>query len=153
MRFDSLKEAVDVLGASSSVASLFVPQAFFGAPAGVASSGRVVERFRMREARFQTGSHEASGRLVGKSIIRKSLFRHMHTAHTADTYGVNVVVSDRDLRINHYYCRSRKEQQEREKSGAAWISKLSHNWEGLCEKLYIETEDNDLFEKYKGVII
>ena len=146
MRFESLREAVVALGnGRSEVSSLFVPQAFFGAPPNAPTSGSVLSRFRLREYSFLAGHHVASGRFVGKSIVRQAMFKHMHTVHTMDTTsGERVTVNAEDLRINHYICRTRKEQQEREEKGASWSSKIKEKWEEFCENLYLSVRDDSI---------
>jgi hypothetical protein len=153
VRFDSLREAVVALaGGRNSVGSLFVPQAFFGAAASVPSVGRVAERFRLREDAFHVGLHE-SGRFVGKSVVRRRWFRHMHTSHNTDSIGDarRLEISSDDLRINHYVCRSRQEQQERERQGASWTSKI-RDWERLCEGSYARVRD-DVIMRFEQLLL
>ncbi len=152
-RFDSLTEAIRALAAGrDSVASLFVPQAFFGALPTVASEGRVTDRFQMREESFRAGLHESSGKLVGKSIIRRRWFRHMHTSHNTEAAegSVSLTVAAADVHINHYVCRTRLEQSQRERQGASWTEK-TRDWTLLCEDRYVRQRDDDI-ARFKGVM-
>jgi hypothetical protein len=49
------------------------------------------------------------------------------------------------VRINHYVCKSKSEQQKREKNSAAWYSKMkSEFWEAWCEKLFVSVKDDSI---------
>lgn len=129
------------------VGSVFVPQAFFGTSALAKPVGGVRERFVFREPEVHAGSYEVipgKSILVGKSILQPRAFRHMHTTHTADLRDgwTSVTVGDDELRINHYWCKSKDEQMRRERHGASWLSKLANNWSELCEDKFIRVKDD-----------
>lgn len=146
---------VDVLKKISlrqrNVGSVFVPQMFFGSKMGNGKDPHsVLRRFLYREENAHVGGYVVNGKnsLVGKSITRPLLYRHLHTAHNVELKtGYRVVkLKERDLRINHYWCKSKKEQQMREERGESWRSKLLE-WH-LCENQFSKIKDEEIVQRF-----
>lgn len=143
---DSIPDAIRrIIHNRGQVGSILMEQAFFGSQETQGGLG-VARRFVRRERSFHAGDYEIGGKsmLVGKSITRPNMFRHMHTAHTVDLVSGSEVVKAKvdELRVNHYFCKSRREQAQREAQGNAWRSKLLV-WE-FCENEFNQVSDTEL---------
>jgi hypothetical protein len=134
------------------IASLFVPNCFFGSKPRVGSSGAVMPRFTFREKTCHVGSYELyAGKhvLVGKSISRPRDFQSLHTAHAVDLKASNFLrelVPEKDLRINHYVCKTKEEQRKRELAGDSWRSKIKE-W-NLCVEDFVQVHDSEIVDRF-----